>query len=93
MRTAYRCDLCGAAFSRPAQVRRSQRMPDGFRERQTFRVCPVCGAEETCFEDLRHRTPGPACPVRSGEPAQFPDLCTPLGVWEDGIGPQGGLRL
>lgn len=53
MRTAYRCERCGAAFSRPALLRRRERMPDGFRERQIFRVCPGCGAEETSFADLR----------------------------------------
>lgn len=58
MRAAYRCEGCGAAFSRPALLHRSQRMPDGFRERQTFWVCPVCGAGEAEFEDLWSRVLG-----------------------------------
>ena len=52
MRTAYRCETCGAVFDRPAALRRSQRMPDGWREREVYRVCPVCGGAGTDFGPL-----------------------------------------
>lgn len=50
MGTVYRCEACGAVFSRPAVVRRRERMPDGIWERQVYWVCPCCGAAETSFE-------------------------------------------
>lgn len=55
MGPVYRCELCATVFSRPAILRRRERMPDGSRERQVFWVCPGCGAEETSFEELRRR--------------------------------------
>lgn len=58
MGPAYRCELCGAVFSRPALLRRRERMPDGCWERQIFWVCPGCGAEESSFEDLRRQAAG-----------------------------------
>lgn len=58
MGATYRCETCGAAFDRPASLRRSQRMPDGYWERQVYRVCPVCGGAETDFEALGEPDPG-----------------------------------
>lgn len=48
----YRCCFCGLEFEHPRFRRWNEARPDGFREPFCQAVCPVCGAEETEFEEV-----------------------------------------